>query len=174
MSALRNAALLAALCLCLDCCSIVGTPRNPDVTGFGPVKWGMTLDQVKTVIGPNSKIMTDPATGASIASVTFTIEGVQLSGFASTDLQTHRVTGLHLFSQNGGPGKQPSFDSLERAIVKRYGAPSSDLALTHGRTCFWGFPSGSILLVSYTAPSSVSLSFSQNPAGISAQIPLQN
>lgn len=172
MSILRRPVLAVGLCLYLDSCSLIGTARKADSTGLEPITWGMTLDQVNRVMGPKSQIMTDPKTGSSMASVTFTIAGLELSGFASMDMKTHRVNGVHLLYRNGGLIEKTAFDNLKRAIVKQYGPPSKDLSLSTARNCFWGFPSGSILLISYAETNTISLSYMQTL--IAFQIPLQN
>jgi hypothetical protein len=133
------------------------------------VKWGMTPEQVRTLMGPKSEIMRDPKTGRSLVTVVLNIDGMELNGFASTDGRTGRVNGVHLTYRDPAALKQPSFDSLRRALIKQYGAPPSELSLSGGRRiCAWRFTSSNILLTS------VSLSYMQNAAGVSLPIPLEN
>ncbi len=137
----------------------------------------MTLEQVKALIGPKAQILTDPKTGAAIATVKLMVGDRELSGYVSTDLRTQRVNGVHLLYQGKHPSHQQMFSTLKDLVSKQYGAPSKDLLVPSARNCFWGFASGNILLISSTANDDqgfTSLSYLENPLGFNYQKPLQN
>ena len=169
-------ALLALFYLTNSSCSAVKVPPV-DVKGYGQIKWGMTLEQVKALVGPKAQILTDPKTGAAIATVKLMVGDRELSGYVSTDLHTQRVNGVHLLYQGKNPSHQQMFSTLKDLVSKQYGAPSRDLLVPSARNCQWGFKSGDILLISSTGNDDkgfTSLSYIENPSGFSHQTPLQN
>jgi hypothetical protein len=168
--------LLAVFYLANSSCSAIKV-LPVDVKGYGPIKWGMTLEQVKALVGPKAQILTDPKTGAAIATVKLMVGDRELSGYVSTDLQNHRVNGVHLIYQGQNPSHQQMFSTLKDLVSRQYGAPSKDLLVPSARNCQWGFKSGDILLISSTgndAQGFTSLSYLENPTGFSHQTPLQN
>jgi len=171
--------LLAGLCLSNNSCSSTrGKPRNAvtrkaDVNGCGPLKWGMTLDQAKTLLGPQARIDEDPATGSKTEDVTMRIWDMELSGFASAEPHTGGINAVHLLYQNGRPITAQMFNTLKQRVTEDYGAPPLECPLQAGRICLWTFPSADIMLTSHEN-ATVSLAYMQHPSGISRQTPLQN
>lgn len=98
---------------------------------------------------------------------------IEFSGFAGTELHTDRINGVHLLYKDGRLTKEQRFKTLKLRVAEDYGAPSIEHALESGRICFWRFPSGSILLTSYSN-GLVSLAYMQNSSGMGYQTPLQN
>jgi hypothetical protein len=169
-------ALLALFYLADSSCSAIKVPPV-DVKGYGQIQWGMTLEQVKALVGPKAQILADPKTGAAIATVKLMVGDRELSGYVSTDLHTQRVNGVHLLYQGKNPSHQQMFSTLKDLVEKQYGAPSKDVLVPSARNCLWGFASGNILLISSTANDAqgfTSLSYLENPLGINYQTPLQN
>lgn len=166
--------LLAAFCFVNNSCSMTNNHGRVDVTGCGLIKWGMTLDQVKTLLGPKARIETDPLTGKRLETVTVRIGNMELSGVVTTELHTERINGVGLMEQDGHPLKEPMFETLKLLITENYGAPSREYSLASSRRCSWGFASGNILLTSYDEIGNVSLHYMENPSGASYQTPLQN
>jgi hypothetical protein len=168
--------LLALFCIVTNSCSAVNVPPV-DVKGYGLIKWGMTPEQVKALLGPKAQILTDPHSSAAIATVRLMVGDRELSGYVSTDLHTQRVNGVHLIYQGQNPSHQQMFSTLMDLVSKQYGAPSKDLLVPSARNCQWGFASGDILLISSTgndAQGFTSLSYLENPSGFSHQKPFQN
>jgi hypothetical protein len=173
MRELRGVALLAAICLADSSCSISTVRQSVDVTGCGSIKWGMTMEQVKTLLGPKARIETDPL-GKKFETVTMRIGNVELTGVVTTELHSERVNGVGLFEQDGRPLKEPMFKTLKLLVTKEFGAPLKEYSLASSKTCRWEFPSGTILLTSYYGVGQVTLHYMQSPSIINYQIPLQN
>lgn len=173
MRKLLGIALLAAFYFTNSSCSIPRNRQPVDVTGCGLIKWGMTIDQVKSLLGPKARVETDPRTGMKLETVTLRIGKIDLSGVVTTELHTERINGVGLFYKDGHPLQEQMFKNLKILVSENYGAPPIEYSLASTKTCFWGFPSGHILLMSY-ANKYVTLSYMQNPLGLNYQIPLQN
>jgi hypothetical protein len=136
---------LACTGVLLSCCSaIVQRLRSPDVNGCGDIKWGMTLGQVRTLLGSRARIETDLQSGTKLEYVRMMIAGVEREGFLGTDAGTDHVNGAH-FVINGAASDN-TFHLLKQDVVNTYGAPSIEHMLTAGPICFWHFASGTITL----------------------------
>jgi hypothetical protein len=171
--------LLAGLCLSNNSCSSTRSKprtaltRKVDVSGCGPLKWGMTLDQAKMLLGPQAHIDEDLATGSKTEDVTMRIWDTELSGFASTESHTGRINAVHFLYQDGHPIKVQMFNTLKQRVTEDYGAPSLEYPLQGGMICLWTFPSADIMLTSH-GNATVSLAYMQHTSGIHRQTPLQN
>src|SRR5260370_22151501 len=93
---LRGVVALATISFVSSSCSMPKRLPALDVTGCGPIKWGMTLEQAKMVLGSNARIEKDPKSGRRLESVTITIGRTEFSGFASTEPEFHLIRGVHL------------------------------------------------------------------------------
>src|SRR5258708_12788831 len=100
---LRGVVALATISFVSSSCSMPKRLPALDVTGCGPIKWGMTLEQAKMVLGSNARIEKDPKSGRRLESVTITIRRTQFSGFPSPQPQPHPTTPLHLSFLHGHP-----------------------------------------------------------------------
>ncbi len=78
--------LLAMFYIVTNSCSAVKVPPV-DVKGYGLIKWGLTLEQVKA-LGPKAQILADPHSGAAIATVKLMVGDRKLGGYVNTDLHT--------------------------------------------------------------------------------------
>jgi hypothetical protein len=161
--------MLVSTCVLLAGCSaLTRRLRNLDVSGYGDIKWGMTLAQVQMLLGPKARIETDPKSGARLEYVRMMVEGIERDGFLGTDPGTDHVSSVHFIITD--PSTQDTFDVLKRNLVATYGAPSIKHMTTAGLLCFWQFASGNIMLQLYGAQGdfkgAVSLAYIKNPLGL--------
>jgi hypothetical protein len=160
--------LLVSTCVLLACCSaITQRLRNLDVSGCGDIKWGMTLAQVQTLLGPKARIEMDPKSGTRLEYVRMIIGGIERDGFLSTEAGTDHVNGVHFIITDDSA--KNIFNVLKRSLVETYGVPSIEHMMTAGPLCFWQFASGSITLHLLGAQrdfkGAVSLAYIKNPLG---------
>ncbi len=160
--------VLVSICVLLACCSaLTQRLRNLDVSGYGDIKWGMTLAQVQMLLGPKARIETDPKSGARLEYVRMMIGGIERDGFLGTDPGTDHVSSVHFIITD--PSTKDTFNVLKRNLVATYGVPSIERMMTAGLLCFWQFASGNIMLQLYGAQGdfkgAVSLVYIKNPLG---------
>jgi hypothetical protein len=170
--------LFIAVYISNTACSIPKPTLPVDITGCGLIKWGMTLEQVKALLGPKAQISTDPSTGSSLETVTLKVGDMELNGFLGTELHTKRVNGVYLLYQGGRPLSPQAFTRLKLILTEKYGGPLREYSENVLTICFWRFPSGSIALTSRNprsnSPGYVGLSYTENPLGTRFQTPLLN
>jgi hypothetical protein len=158
------AVALPMVCFVLASCSRLKRPELFDVMGCGEIKWGMTLSQAKTLLGSRAQVTTDPQSGKTLETVKMMVGDTELSGFVSTKAESDRISGVHLIYKAELPVeevKQEKFKGLKDILIKQYGPPSKELSETSERLCFWGFPSGNVVLTT-TVGGLVGLSYTQN------------
>jgi hypothetical protein len=160
--------VLVSTCVLLGGCSALTQHlRNLDVTGYGSIKWGMTLAQVQKLLGPKARIETDPKSGVRLMYVRMMLGGTEREGFLGTDPGTDHVSGVHFIITD--PSTKETFKVLKRNLVATYGVPSSEHMMTVGPNCFWQFASGDIMLqlfgVQGDFKGAVSVVYIKNPLG---------
>src|SRR5260221_1010601 len=116
------AALVSACVLLTGCSALTQRLRNLDVSGCGDIKWGMTLEQVQMLLGPKTKIETEPKSGRRLAYIRMTIGGVERDGFVSTDAGD-RVRGVDFIFND--PSTKNAFNVLKRKFCDTYAGPSA-------------------------------------------------
>jgi hypothetical protein len=136
--------LVGTCALLASCSALVQRLRNPDVNGCGDIKWGMTLAQVRALLGSRARIETDLKSGVRLEYVRMVVGGTEREGFLSTDPGTDHVKGVHFIITD--PSTKDTFNLLKQGLVKTYGAPSIEHLMTAGPLCFWQFASGTITL----------------------------
>ncbi len=164
-----GSAVLVGTCVLLAGCSaLTQRLRNLDVTGYGAIKWGMTLAQVQKLLGPKARIETDPKSGMRLEYVRMTIGGIEREGFLGTDAGTDHVSSVHFIITD--PSTKDTFNVLKRNLVATYGVSSSEQMMPAGRLCFWQFASSNITLHLFGADDDfkggVLLTFIKNPLGL--------
>lgn len=160
---------LALLTLCLgitSCSNLKQRLQGLDITGCQDIQWGMTLSQVKTLLGHKGQIHTDTKSGISVMEIRRTIGGIELNGFVSTESGSSTVNGVHLVYTDQKFLKR-AFNVLRRTLIETYGTPAKDLAFPSGPLCFWNFASGNVSLFAIAAQSDrkggVALSYTKTP-----------
>ena len=136
--------LVTACVLLASCSALTQRLRNLDVSGCGDIKWGMTLAQVQTLLGPKARIETDPKSGTRLEYVKMRIGGIEREGFLGTEADTDHVSSVHFIITD--PSTKDTFNVLKRNLVETYGAPLIEHMMTAGPLCFWQFTSGTITL----------------------------
>ena len=159
--------LMSTCVLLAGCSALTQRLRNLDVSGYGDIKWGMTLAQVQILLGPKARIETDPKSGTRLEYVRMMIGGIERDGFLGTDAGTDHVSSVHFIITD--PSTKDTFNVLKRNLVATYGVPSIEHMMTTGTLCFWQFASGNIMLQLYGAQGdfkgAVSLAYIKNPLG---------
>jgi hypothetical protein len=140
-----HSVVLVSICVLLGSCSaLTQRLRKLDVGGCGDIKWGMTLGQVQTLLGPKARMEIDPKSATRLEYVKMTIGGIEREGFLATETGTDRVSGVIFIISD--LSFKDTFNLLKRDLVETYGVPSNEHMMTAGPLCFWQFPSGSITL----------------------------
>jgi len=118
--------------------------KTQDVTGWAKIKWGMTIEDVRSAYpgatgdGTRERLFLEPVQIGDLSM------NVSVSARTGTD----RITKIELSNMDGGSRK---FDGLKVLLIQKYGAPineatKSDEANASVTTLLWTFPSASITL----------------------------
>jgi hypothetical protein len=132
------------------------TPR--EVSGWGMLKWGMTLAQAKSAYSGSFEVVPDKESSRP----SINIKGVKIGNMPVivTVVTVHSSTidnitlDPELDSKNGGTPslRQQAFDKFKTRLIERYGAPTNETpkpTLTGGdtlTTLIWVLPSTTIRL----------------------------
>jgi len=141
-------AVLAALAAALFAQS-----KPKDVNGWGNIKWGMTIAEVR----PASSIDTQPETKGDwtvLVVKPVKIAGVEMGVQVGARRGSDKITSVKLWSYFGLPSSSPragpqDFDTLKATLIQQYGPPDKEetkrgLNFRLLKTVLWTFPSTSI------------------------------
>lgn len=154
--------------LLLIVASFYATAQVPpkDVTGWGKVKWGMTLTEVKSAYRP-SILNEFPGQAASCSEYPMhycvpdrgpflemsdptEIGDIKMHVKIQAAYKSTKIIGVELSDLIGKNGPD-NFDTLKALLIQKYGAPSNqetkiDEIGAHVRSILWTLPSTAILL----------------------------
>jgi hypothetical protein len=145
----------SVLALALILAAIVGAQEKPkDVDGWGKIKWGMTLDQVRAAYGDETTVESNEYwTHLTLPPVK--VGDIALKPSASAKHGSKQITLIRLWESFGLPGNAPSagpsdFETLRTLLIQKYGSPTGEESKReYGdpvRMALWTFSSTSIQL----------------------------
>jgi hypothetical protein len=133
-----------------------------DVSGWGKIKWGVTIDEAKALYPDLRPIQETRGTGQALIFNDFELDPSQAANITFYAEKTMGITDILLmFTKVGGkvggmdieslPGSLPAktrreiFDDMKKLLLEKYGAPKSDENRIEGgferTTMIWIFPS---------------------------------
>jgi hypothetical protein len=135
--------------------TLFGQEKPRDIDGWDKVRWGMTLEEVRSAYGVESQPeRQDEWTVLQLHSVK--MAGVEMGVQVGARRDADKVSSVRLWSYFGLPNSAPSagpqdFDTLRIMLSAKYGRPDDEQVKrgenTHLiKTVLWKFPSTSILL----------------------------
>ena len=140
--------------LLLVACGIVsGQNRPTDVDGWGKVKWGMTLAQIKALYSAVSEESNEFWDHLTLPAIT--VSDVKMSVSVGAKHGRDKVALVSLLETFGLPdspqlASASDFEALKSSLISKYGQPNSeDVKVEYGdkvTLVMWNFPSTSITL----------------------------
>ena len=131
-----------------------GQPK--DVAGWDKIQWGMTLSQVRSAYGVDTRPESTDDGWLLLKLNPVKIGGVEMGVQAGARDGSQKITTVRLWSYFGLSTSAPTagaqdFDTLRAVLIQKYGDPASE-ETQHGenyrliRMVRWAFPSTSILM----------------------------